>query len=111
MQAGKLRHRIIIQKQTLGAADAYGEPARTWSTWAGRWSSIEPISGREIQYARSFAGTVSHKITLRHLDVVATTYRVKFGSRTFAINAVITPREVKDELWLFCTESTDPAPQ
>jgi head-tail adaptor len=56
-------------------------------------------------------GTVSHKITLRHLDGVATTYRVKFGSRTFAINAVITPREVKDELWLFCTESTDPAPQ
>lgn len=105
MQAGKLRHRIEIQKRQTGGVDAFGGRSEGWSFVAKAWASIEPQTGRQLEFARQFTATVSHKITMRYVPGLSPAMRVKFGSRIFEINGVIDLEERHREINLFCTEN------
>lgn len=108
MRAGKLRHRITIKQRTLAAADAYGYQEPSLSAFATLWASVEPISGREFDFAKSFAASVSHKMTMRHYPGITSLMLVSFKSRAFAINAVLNPEERNRETVLMCTEIVNP---
>lgn len=43
IQAGKLRHRITIQRETV-TRDEYGSEVKTWDDLATVWASVEPLS-------------------------------------------------------------------
>ena len=103
IRAGELRHRIIIQQPTL-EQDEYGAEIPDWAQWRRAWAKIEPLSGREFEYGRSFAATVTHKMTIRYTADLLTTYRILFRERLFQINGAIDPEERKREMVLFCTE-------
>lgn len=103
MRAGQLRHKIVIQ-QAAYATDAYGGRIPTWSFWAYRQADVSPIDGREAQYAKTIAATVSHKVTIRYTPGVDPTMRLVFGTRVFAINAVLNVDERNREHGLYCTE-------
>ncbi|MBV8782414.1 MAG: phage head closure protein [Phycisphaerae bacterium] len=106
MIGGKLRHPVTIEQQSAGSPNAYGErdPSSTWSTFASVWADVSPISGREFEFARTFANTVSHRVTIRYLPGLLPSMRVNFGGRYFDINAVINTDERNYEHRLFCTE-------
>lgn len=77
---GQLRHRIDLQAPT-DAADSYGQPARSWSTYGTVWAQIEPAGGGEGAVANEQQITATHTITIRYLAGVSSTHRALFGAR------------------------------
>lgn len=104
MQAGKLRHRIEILRPLYAAPNEYGERVPTYPVWQRVWAEIEPLAAREIEFAHSFAMTVSHKLRIRFLPDIAAGMRIRHGVRVFEINGITSPDERAIENNLFCTE-------
>lgn len=86
---GRLRHRVIIEQRTR-TADGAGGGTIIWSTYATVWAMIEPMSAKEIMWAKHLEHRVSHKVYIRHLNGVTSDMRVSFDSRTFQINGIRT---------------------
>lgn len=103
MRAGKLRHRVIIERLTA-TQDAAGQETGTWGTFATRWASLEPLSGRELVNAQQVSAEVTHAITLRYLSGVVPKMRAVFGGRNFDIQSVLNRDERKVELELLVRE-------
>lgn len=109
MRAGRLRHRIELQKISSETTDAYGERTPTWKTYAHRWASIEPAGGSELLNADVLSPQTTHVIRLRHTantDVKAE-HRLVSGSRTFHVTNVLNVDEKNQELILACRETTE----
>lgn len=105
MQAGRLRHRVELQRAT-DAIDAYGDTTPTWATLATVWAAVEPISGREYFLAQQTNSEVSTRITIRAVPGVILTPkdRIRWGSRLFDLQAVIDRDERGRELQLLVIE-------
>jgi len=72
MKAGRLRHRIRIERQDQ-AVDQYGAPTKTWVPVAECNASVDSISGREYFSSERDLGEETWRITARrwpdfHLD-------------------------------------------
>lgn len=90
MRAGRLRHRIHIQRATITAND-YGEPAQAWATIATVWAGVEPLRGREYFAASQVQGAAEVRIIIRYGPQVASLNiadRVLHGSTVYDINSV-----------------------
>lgn len=103
MRAGKLRHRVTVQRDN-GERSEFGGPEESWSDVTTRWMTVEPLSGRELWNAQQVRPDVTHKVTARHLDGVTTKHRLKFGTRVLQIESVINPVERNEELMILCKE-------
>lgn len=105
MQAGKLRHRVELQRASI-APDSHGDQVKTWSTLAEAWASIEQLSGREFLQASQVASDVTVRIRIRgRSDITLTPKdRVKFGERLFDIRHALDWGDRGVETQLLCTE-------
>ena len=108
MQAGRLRHRVTIEKP-VETANATGERIKTWVTYAEVWASVEPVQGREFFSAQQIQSSVSTRIRIRFNAGVNEKMRVKFvADRTlgithyYDIESVIAVRERRHEMQLMC---------
>jgi len=99
---GSLRHRITLQSPTA-VADGMGGQTVTWTTEGTVWAAIWPTSAKEQVRAAQPAMTVTHRIRLRHRTVDAD-WRVRFGTRYFAIVSRINVDETDHTLDLLCQE-------
>jgi SPP1 family predicted phage head-tail adaptor len=106
MQAGHLRHQIIIQAATT-AQDAYGEPVRTWTTHATVRAAVEPLQGREYFVGQQMQSEVSTRIRIRYRTGITPLMRVLWGSRIFEIETVQEVKSNRQELHLMCRENQD----
>jgi SPP1 family predicted phage head-tail adaptor len=105
MQAGKLRHRVAFISITE-TQDDWGHVGETGTTiLATRWTQIEPLSGRELDYWRQIHADVTHKLKIRYLAGLTPKHRATFGSRTFEILSVITKDEIKHEMEVIVKET------
>lgn len=102
MHVGILRHRITLQSPTA-VADGMGGHTVTWTTVDTVWAAIWPVSAKEQLRADQPAMTVTHRIRLRHRTVGAD-WRVKYGTRYFAIVSLINVDEANRTLDLLCQE-------
>lgn len=66
MQAGQLRERIAIQRNTP-AGDGMGGETQSWSTVATVWGRVRMMQGTEQYSAASerVQGAITHKVNLR----------------------------------------------
>ena len=103
MRIGKLRHRVELQRQAENR-DGYGQPIRSWATFATVWGSVEPLQGRELEHAKQITAETSHKITIRYQDSLNVENRVVYGDRIFDIEAILNPHERNEYLLLMCKE-------
>lgn len=109
MKAGKLRHRVDIQKQTLVSDGAGGSTRTGWTNvdgGEGVWCEVRPVSAREMFMADKHAQQVTHVIRARHSADFDTKHRLKFGSRYFNIVGLRNVEERDRELELICKETT-----
>lgn len=108
MQAGKLRHQITIKQPPANTSGVYGlspQAVSTFTPFATVFASIEPLSAREMEFARNFAATASHKVTIRYLAGVLPTFIIQFGTRLFSISGPALNFEERNiYLTLYCTE-------
>ena len=103
MQAGRLRHRLVVQHEEE-SQDTYGGVTRTWTTLDTVWGSVEPLSGKELIEAQQLDATLTHRIRIRYLANVTETCRITFDSRTFEIQTVRNFSERNREMELLCKE-------
>lgn len=106
IRAGRLNKRITVQQATE-TRNSVGDPIPSWTTYAIRWASVEPLNGREYFAAKQTQSETSIRMRLRYDSVtksVTTKMRVSWDSRFFDIESVIRPRERGDEVILMCIE-------
>ncbi len=94
MNTGQFRDEVIIQEPYRTASNELGEPPQPiWLTFATARTLIQPLSGRQLEVARSFEHTVSHRVVIRYIPGVSKTHRLYSGGRAFTINAILNADE------------------
>lgn len=99
MQAGKLKHRITLQRPAAGQ-DAYGQPLTGWTDVATVWASITDMTGREYIAAAAVQASVQTRITIRYRADIVAAMRVLHGTDVYNIAAVL--EWGRDALNLMC---------
>lgn len=102
MQAGTLRHRVTVEELGEVPRDSFGAGARTWTTFATRWASVEPMAGRELFEAQQVYPAVDYVIKMRWLEGANSKMRAVFKGRVFDIAAVRVLQERRVETHLLC---------
>ena len=101
--ASAYRHRVTLQ-QAARTPDGMGGFAEAWQGIATVWAEVQPLTGKAYLAAQQVQSSVSHRVRIRYRDGVTPDMRVMFGTRHFAIDAVLCPDERKRELHLMCVE-------
>lgn len=104
MRAGKLRHRISIQRVIETQESSYNEPTGQWVLFAEVSASIVPLSGRELIRAKQVELETDTEITIRYLDGLSPKMRIVYRDRVFEILSIINTEERNRELRLLCSE-------
>jgi len=106
MQAGRLRHRVTIQRLT-GERGAAGGVNDVWQDIGTRWASVKPLSGREWVAAAAANTEISHDVMLRCDSItrsITPRDRLSFEGRALDIQAVMEVDERGRELRVLCKE-------
>ena len=105
MKAGALRHLLTLQSSSTSTSRS-GEATISYTTEGKAWGSVEPLSGRELEWARQSVANVSHRIRLRYNPnySVAPNWRCTFGSRAFYFASVLNMDERNRELEILAVE-------
>ncbi|MEY4402188.1 MAG: hypothetical protein RIR91_223 [Verrucomicrobiota bacterium] len=90
MKAGRLRHRVTLQRGTV-TANSHGDQVRSYVDLRTVWADVEALGGREFLAAEHVQAEVTSRITLRaQPDITLTPAdRIVWGSRIFDIRHVI----------------------
>lgn len=88
MKAGKLRHRVTIQRLALADEPEFGGQTESWVDVATVWAAIEPLFGHEKVAAHAVQSEATVKITIRYRTDVTTAMRLIFGSDVYDIHHV-----------------------
>jgi head-tail adaptor len=105
--SGELAHRIQIQAPRTAPGDTFGQSITpdTWDTVLTVRAAIEPVGAGERNESGQLISEVSYRVTIRWAPVfIGANYRVLFGARTFAVQAVTNLLERNRVLVLFCSE-------
>ena len=103
MRPGLLQYRVEIQQPT-STRDAMGQTVITWKTTQTRWAGVTPLTSREGFFAKSVRPELSHRITLRWVDGLAHSHRIKMDARIFDIASIINVDEGNHTLQVDCVE-------
>lgn len=107
LDAGRLRHRIILQKQQETQDPQSGAIVVTWIDVATVWAAIEPVSAREFVSAQNEISKITTKIIVRYRDDVTAKMRAyhAFKRMYYNIEGVLSDKESGLEyLTLPCSE-------
>lgn len=74
--AGKLRHRVTIQKPVETQDDESGAVDVVWHDVATVWAAIEPLSAREFIAAQAEDSRISARVTIRYRQDVTAKMRL-----------------------------------
>jgi SPP1 family predicted phage head-tail adaptor len=89
---GRLRTHCALQAPTL-TGDGAGGHATSWTTVGYLFARLEPQGAASRFVAGQALATVTHVVTLRRRDDVASGMRLVAGGRAFAIETVHDPDE------------------
>lgn len=105
MEAGKLRHRLVIQQDSGTTQDASGQTTSNWTELLTVWASVQPVNGLERWRANQMQAETTHLITIRYLEAVTTKMRGLFqGTRTLEFLSVLNVDERNIEIQIQAKE-------
>lgn len=105
--AGKLRHRVIIQRLTGEQDSSTGAIDEQWEDVATVWAAIEPISAREFVTSQAEASKVTARITMRYRSDIDATCRLYHPAKDkfYNVEGILADKESGLEyLTLPCSE-------
>jgi SPP1 family predicted phage head-tail adaptor len=114
MRAGKLRHRLVIQKKSSGSPTrtSTGASGLTWATLLTVYGSLEPLSGERLETAQAtwpkatVEARVRYRSEIMDADTAGSSMRISYGGRFFPIGKVLNHMERNQELRLLCEQGT-----
>jgi SPP1 family predicted phage head-tail adaptor len=89
---GAFRHELALEEATIVPDDSGGH-AQDWAEVATVFARIEPIAAESRFGADQTLETVTHRVTMRHRDGVASGMRLTRAGRVFDIVTVHDPDE------------------
>lgn len=89
MQAGKLRHRITLQKPVKTQSPSTGAVINAWKDVAVIWADVVDLSAREFIAAQAAQSEITTRITVRYRDDVTSKHRILFRGRVYNIHGVL----------------------
>jgi len=102
MRAGKLKHRITIQRATV-ARSGRGVATETWAELITVWAFVRHLQGRELFAAQQEHAEVTIKISIRYRAGIRASDRVVFGNKILDIKSII-PDPEGQGIVLYCAE-------
>lgn len=90
MDAGKLRHRITIRRQT-NTKTATGGLDRSWADIPANptvWAEVKAVNGREAVIGTVLQGVSTFQITVRYRDDLLPSDQILWGERELNVHAV-----------------------
>lgn len=87
--AGRLRHRVTIQRKVGSQNPNTGAITYTWVDVATVWAEVAPLSAREFVASQAMPSEVSTRITIRHRDDVTAQCRALHRGKVFNIHGVL----------------------
>lgn len=66
LSAGRLRHRLILEKRESDQNQTSGEAVFDWTEVARPWAAIEPLSVKDFIASRGERSEVTDRITIRY---------------------------------------------
>lgn len=104
MKAGKLRHRVTIERQGIIEGD-YGPQPGPWATVGIVNASVEPLNGREYVSHMMALSEITTTIKMRYRADLMLTDRIVHGGTAYNIVNAINPAMRNKELILMCKSS------
>lgn len=89
MQAGKLRHRVTLQRPVKTQNPATGAIINGWADVATLWASVVDLSAREFVAAQAGQSEVTTRITIRWRDDVTSKHRILYLGRVYNVHGVL----------------------
>lgn len=86
IQAGKLSHRVVIQRQVETQDQSNGSIVVGWQDVATVWSQIEPLSAREFIAAQAEASKITTRITVRYRADITAKMRLYHAAKDMYYN-------------------------
>jgi SPP1 family predicted phage head-tail adaptor len=83
MKAGKLKHKIVIQRDVGTTLNADGGHVPSWTTFLTTWAAVEPLTSREVVQGGQQIADATHRITLRYRTGIHSAMRATWQGRTF----------------------------
>ncbi len=106
--AGRLRHRVQLQRQVYGQSPATGAQTVSWEPLADVWAEVAPLSAREFVAAKAIDSEVTLRVTIRHREGVTDKCRVLFRGKILNIHGVLPdPVSGLEYLTLPCSEGVN----
>jgi SPP1 family predicted phage head-tail adaptor len=102
MKAGKLRHKVTVERANAAGSDDYGQPITTWEAVGTYPASVEPINGREYFAAHMAMSEATTRIRMRYQAGMSSADRITHGMTIYNIVSVINPEMRNEELVLMC---------
>lgn len=108
IEAGKLRHRVVIQAHGENQDPVTGEVVSGWADVARVWANVEPLSAREYIASSAGQSEVTARITIRYRAGITTTMRILHRDRIYNIVGVLADKDSGLEyLTLPCSEGVN----
>jgi SPP1 family predicted phage head-tail adaptor len=86
ISAGKLRHKVTIQRKVEGQDSETGEPIpAVWAAFTNAWASVEPLSARDLISAKAAQSEAKKRIVIRYRPGILPTMRILHGDRIYDI--------------------------
>jgi len=108
MQAGKLRHRVSLQKPVKAQNPMTGATVNSWQEITKLWADVVPLSAREFIAAQATQAEVTTRVTIRFRSDITSKHRIVYGDKIFNIEGVLPdPESGRDYLTLPCSEGVN----
>lgn len=105
ISAGRLRHRVLIQRPEYTQNPVTGEMVKAWVDVAGVYASVEPLSARDFVAAAATQSKVAVRIIIRYRPGVDASMRLLHGTRIYNIEGALPDKDSGLEyLTLPCSE-------
>ena len=99
MNAGRLRHRIVIEQQVKARDATSGAETITWQTYqASVPAELMPMSGKEFQAANAQQSETLTRCLIRYLPGLDETMRVTHDGVEYNIRAILPDRTLRRHL-------------
>jgi len=108
LQAGDLRHSVIVTQENANARNSFGQPLSTWNTVLTTRAKIQSTTGmsyKELIQNNIISSETTHLITLRwpgSSAQLAAGMKVLFGDKTYLVQGVDNVLERNRVVRLFC---------
>lgn len=89
MQAGKLRHRITLQKPVKTQSPTTGAVINTWEDVSKLWADVVDLSAREFVAAQAGQSEITSRITIRYREDVTNKHRILYREGIYNIEGVL----------------------